>query len=656
MRDAVLALVNSQTWVASRSIMRAEQENLFAPGADDFFAELLTRNKDDARAVRLLTSRRTLLAQAKSSGIDAAYAGLITPQYISSLQHEMQTLRPGEPRRADVVRALLGLTADDNRLQRGHLQYELAMSLLNDSGESRARSIEAAADSFREALALITRDDDPELWARLQIGLADTLTQIAGRVDLAGDAIDHYEAALTYWSAVDAKLGRSIERLVATLRTARANRAPDLDTRLQDLLRASALMRREDDAEAWARLQHNLGETYRVRASASRDNAEMECAIAYFEHALEVFTPTTYPVDFGLAANSLGAAYLERRAGERSANIERGIELLDAALAVRPHDKFPDYWAKTQINLGGAYMMRVAGERGQNVEAAIQHLLAPLDDSPSEWIAAQRGGIERQLAEAYLERESGARPENLDSALQHARKAVEVLEGGAGGDELALAQWLVGHALAARPRSTTETDEAIASFEQGLAVQVTFERALDRGKAMQALAGLYEYRTLPPQAANLVKAIEHYEAARAEYERADMAAGAAICDYWIGSVIRKRPDLPEQARLTAAIEHFCSALKRFPHDGPATLRVDMNIEMAHALADFAAGDRGANLQTAIAHYDNARGVLKRAGEMVRTLVAVGAGRSRPKDRAVEQRLAEGTGAVDAVEALRRAAE
>ncbi len=28
-------------------------------------------------------------------------------------------------------------------------------------------------------------------------------------------------------------------------------------------------------------------------------------------------------------------------------------------------------------------------------------------------------------------------------------------------------------------------------------------------------------------------------------------------------------------------------------------------------------------------YDNARGVLKRAGEMVRTLVAIGAGRSRP---------------------------
>ena len=32
---------------------------------------------------------------------------------------------------------------------------------------------------------------------------------------------------------------------------------------------------------------------------------------------------------------------------------------------------------------------------------------------------------------------------------------------------------------------------------------------------------------------------------------------------------------------------------------------------------------------AVLSYDNARGVLKRAGEMVRTLVAVGAGRSRP---------------------------
>ena len=54
-------------------------------------------------------------------------------------------------------------------------------------------------------------------------------------------------------------------------------------------------------------------------------------------------------------------------------------------------------------------------------------------------------------------------------------------------------------------------------------------------------------------------------------------------------------------------------------------------------------------------YDNARGVLKRAGEMVRTLVAIGAGRSHPKERRAEPR-DERPERDDAVEAVRRAAE
>jgi len=42
-------------------------------------------------------------------------------------------------------------------------------------------------------------------------------------------------------------------------------------------------------------------------------------------------------------------------------------------------------------------------------------------------------------------------------------------------------------------------------------------------------------------------------------------------------------------------------------------------------------------------YDNARGVLKRAGEMVRTLVAVGAGRADGRTGGQADRRAEGTG-------------
>ena len=605
-RDAVLALINAQTWVASRGVMRAKQESLFAPFAKDVFAELLRMNQDDSAAVQFLTRLRTLLAQAKASGIDAAYANLITPAYVSSLQHEMQTLAYGEPRRVEVARALLMVTDDENRVQRARLGYELATSLLNDKGDRRAQSLTEAAACLRDAIGIIARDDDPELRARLQIGLADTLLQFAGRADLAGDAIEHYEAALPYWSGADPKLGRAIEQRIAVLRMARANREHDLEAGLEDLLRASTLMRREDDPEQWARLQHNLGETYRLRAAASGSAPEMERAIEYFERALEVFTATAYPVDFGLAANSLGAAYLERSDGERSENIERAVGLLDAALAVRPREKYPDYWAKTHVNLGNAYLARVAGERSDNVEAAIGHLQAPFDGPLSPWVAAQRGGIERQLAQAYLERSSGEQPENLNRALQHARKAVETLDAGDAADELALAHRLVGTALARRqPRSDEETDEAIANLEQGLAVRVANERALDRAQAEQELAILFEHRTAANQAANLLKAIAHYEAARDEYERGGVLAAAATCDYWIGSVLRKRPDLPKQTRLASAIEQFRIALERFPDDGPAMLRADIHLEMGNALADLASGDRGASLQAAIAHYEAA---------------------------------------------------
>ena len=55
-------------------------------------------------------------------------------------------------------------------------------------------------------------------------------------------------------------------------------------------------------------------------------------------------------------------------------------------------------------------------------------------------------------------------------------------------------------------------------------------------------------------------------------------------------------------------------------------------------------------------YDNARGVLKRAGEMVRTLVAIGAGRSHPKERRAERPRDDRSERDDAVEAVRRAAE
>ena len=113
-------------------------------------------------------------------------------------------------------------------------------------------------------------------------------------------------------------------------------------------------------------MQHNVGEAYRTRA-ASDVSDNIERAISHFEKALEVFTPDAYPVDCGLAENSLGAAYpMRREGGARRQYRERAIEHLTRALALRPREQFELYWAKTTMNLGGAFMRREHGAPAEN--------------------------------------------------------------------------------------------------------------------------------------------------------------------------------------------------------------------------------------------------------------------------------------------------
>ena len=193
-------------------------------------------------------------------------------------------------------------------------------------------------------------------------------------------------------------------------------------------VRAAELRVRDDDPPKWAQLQHNLAESLRVRTGGARaDNIER--AIEHFSKALEVFTAEAFPVDFGLAANSIGAAYLARRVGDHGENIERAIGFLTAALAVRPREKFPDYWGKTQVNLGSAFLTRVKAERADNLSRAIEHLEAALQATDVSWIAAMRPTLESQLARTYFARadEAGGGEPDRAEAAAHAQSALDLL-------------------------------------------------------------------------------------------------------------------------------------------------------------------------------------------------------------------------------------
>ena len=699
----VVAFVNAQTWFESREVLRAHEADLVAAEADAVFTELLEGNARNDRAVRLLSHRRALLARAREAGIDAAYADVITPQYVESLREELRTLAYGEPRRVDVARGLL-LGAGDDPAERARLQFELGRSLIyqrDDDVEARlsegidlltaasvvlsresapgiwaeirstlavaelrrrsgdrevhleraigygeeaasvlrggsdgaalaaalnvlgsaylertrdqAASLAQAAACFHEALAAIPAGDQTRQRGVLELTLADALSRAAGALDRPGDdAIAHYEASLGYWSGADATFARSIEQRITRLRIARSMTATDLEARLDDLIRAAALTRRDDNPEEWARLEHNLGETYRVRTEDDT-STNIERAIEHLTRALEVFTAADHPRDFGLAANSLGAAYLERRRGDRSENIERAIALLDDALRVRPRDQYPDFWAKTQVNLGGAFMLRVAGNSAENASRAVAHLRPVLEEPVRPAVAAQRTLLERQLAKACLDSATDEnRGEALANAIAHAESALRFADSETDRDDIAQSHWIIGHALRARQGQTPDdVERAIDHFERGLAVRASTGPSLDRPQAEQALAGLYEFRDTGDRADNLRRAWRHYEAALHEYERGDVALGVAMCHGWLAAVARKQSDRPQRERLSAALEHLGAAIATFPESGSPLLRADLHLDAGDVLSDLAAGDRGDRVADAVDHYRQALALLTR---------------------------------------------
>ena len=164
-QDAVIALVHAQTWIESREVMLAEQACLLAADADAAFQTLIDRNAENERAVALLSNRRALVARAAQSGIEAAYASLITPEYLNSLNEELNALPDAEPRRVDVGRALLAMPDYLDASRRAAVQIELAKSLLTRSDASDRSHLDEAIDALSAAAPVFQSEHRMHEWA-----------------------------------------------------------------------------------------------------------------------------------------------------------------------------------------------------------------------------------------------------------------------------------------------------------------------------------------------------------------------------------------------------------------------------------------------------------------------------------------------------------
>lgn len=225
---------------------------------------------------------------------------------------------------------------------------------------NRAINLEIAIAGFEGCAKILTREVEPQVWAKTQSDLAP-----AYRNRIWGDRSENLEKALTACT------------------------------------NALQIFTRDTSPQEWAMVQNNLGLVYSDRIVG--DEAEnLEKAIACYEEALQVVSRDRDPELWGTLQNNLALAYTRRVEGERAQNFEKAIACYQVALKVRTDSD----WASSQFHLGLAYSERILGDKIQNQERAIAAYQAALqiytpETYPERWAKTQLdlGFAYRKLAQ-----------------------------------------------------------------------------------------------------------------------------------------------------------------------------------------------------------------------------------------------------------------
>jgi tetratricopeptide (TPR) repeat protein len=169
-------------------------------------------------------------------------------------------------------------------------------------------------------------------------------------------AVDHLRCAYNALHAPEEPLTRAV--ILGLLGVMYTRSSPPTPTALQ--LRAlechhqAAAIYFELGAFAeWARMQHNLGNTW-CELPHQEFPGQWDNAIAHYELALRFRTQQADPDSFAATLENLGTAYRQRATGDKAANVGRAIHCYRRALRVWKAAAVPDRWAALHNNLGNA--------------------------------------------------------------------------------------------------------------------------------------------------------------------------------------------------------------------------------------------------------------------------------------------------------------
>ncbi|GGA23662.1 CHAT domain-containing protein [Okeania sp. KiyG1] len=176
-----------------------------------------------------------------------------------------------------------------------------------------AENIELAIGKFEEALQLITRETEAELWGQIHNSLGIAYTD-----RIWGDKTENLELAIAYYK------------------------------------NALQVRTRDEEPKEWAQTQVNLAVAYRHRIKGNKAE-NLELAITANQAALQIYNPQKFAVNWGEVHLNLGNVYLHRIVGDKSENLNLAIASYKNALQVITKNRFPEKWAMAKMNLGNAY-------------------------------------------------------------------------------------------------------------------------------------------------------------------------------------------------------------------------------------------------------------------------------------------------------------
>lgn len=267
------------------------------------------------------------------------------------------------------------------KLLRAETLCNFSLAYKNRIRGNRGENLEKAISVCRQALAMDTRKQFPQLWASIHNNLGGSYKHriLGQKADNLEEAIRHFKAALE-------------------------------------------VLTHEATPSEWAKLQHNLGDAYLHRILGDRAE-NIEVGIKYIETALQVYTKELFPPDWANAQNTLAFAYHERIRGDRAENREKAIAYFKAALQVLTREAFPQFWAQTQMNLASVYRDRIRGNQAENLEIAIATYESALQVATKEAFPREWAKTQNNLGMAYSQVHH---PEYQEQAIAAYEAALQV--------------------------------------------------------------------------------------------------------------------------------------------------------------------------------------------------------------------------------------